>query len=272
MAAKAISKNPIENFFPILVLVSIGLSFFAGVLWERVSTIRNGGTTTGNQVAGDAANAAPPNSKLSEDQAKKVPAVSLYSEGGSSETISLTSGDVSQYANDHIRGSRDAKVFIVEYSDLQCPYCANFHDTAKQAVDEYGGDVAWIYRHFPLDSIHPKARPAALASECVAEQGGDDAFWSFIDAIFANQTTALDDMAGVVGQLGLDISAFNDCVKSEKYADRVEKQYQEGLDAGVTGTPGNFIVNKNGEVWTVPGAVPFANLKTAIDSALGSGS
>lgn len=271
MAAKISQKSPLENFFPVLVLVSIGLAFFAGVLWERVSTFRTGGTT-GTQVAGDTADTIPTNSKLSEAQADKVPAVSVYTEGESGDTTSLTEGTVGQYASDHIRGSKDAKVFMVEYSDLQCPYCANFHDTAKQAVDEYGGDVAWVYRHFPLDSIHPKARPAALASECVAEQGGDDAFWAFTDALFANQATALDDMAGVVGQLGLDVNTFNDCVASEKYADKVEKQYQEGLDAGVTGTPGNFIVNKKGEVWTVPGAVPFATLKSSIDEALGSAS
>lgn len=271
MAAKIQSKNPVENFFPVLVLVSIGLAFFAGVLWERVNVGRTGGTNSAaNQVAGDAAPAEPASGKLSDEQAQRVPAVSVYSEGNSDSAVELTQGDAGQYANDHIRGSLDAKVFIVEYSDLQCPYCANFHDTAAQALETYGDDIAWVYRHFPLDSIHPKARPAALASECVAELGGEDAFWAFTDAIFANQTTALNDMTSVVGQLGLDTAAFDSCVASEKYADKVEAQYQEGIDAGVTGTPGNFIVNTNGDVWTVPGAVPLSTLSPTIDEALQS--
>jgi protein-disulfide isomerase len=86
-------------------------------------------------------------------------------------------------AADHVRGSRSAQVFLIEYSDFQCSFCARFHPTAKQLVDEYQ-NVAWVYRHFPLDAIHPLARPTAEASECVAELGGNDAFWEFTDAIF----------------------------------------------------------------------------------------
>lgn len=87
---------------------------------------------------------------------------------------------------DHLRGDRDAELVMVEYSDFQCPFCQNFHATALQALSEYDGRVAWVYRHFPLDNIHPYARPAAEASECVAELGGDEAFWKFADEVFAN--------------------------------------------------------------------------------------
>ncbi len=78
---------------------------------------------------------------------------------------------------DHIRGNPDAPVTLVEYSDFECPFCKRFHPTVKRIVDEYGGRVRWVYRHFPLDEIHPvKARREAAAAECAAELGGNDAF------------------------------------------------------------------------------------------------
>lgn len=88
---------------------------------------------------------------------------------------------------DHIRGSVSAPVTIVEFSDLQCPFCGRFHPTLQKALQEYGDKVRWVYKHFPLDSIHAQARPAAEAAECIAEQKGDDGFWKFTDGVFKNQ-------------------------------------------------------------------------------------
>ena len=85
---------------------------------------------------------------------------------------------------DHILGSLDAPVKLVEYSDLQCPFCGRFHPTMQRVAKEYGDQVAWVYRHFPLESIHPNARPLANASECAANLGGNDSFWKFVDAVF----------------------------------------------------------------------------------------
>jgi protein-disulfide isomerase len=87
---------------------------------------------------------------------------------------------------DHIRGNQDASVKVVEYSDFGCPYCGQFHQTMKQVTDNYdSSEVAWVYRHFPIPQLHPQAPRIARASECVADQGGDDAFWTFADEIFA---------------------------------------------------------------------------------------
>jgi len=88
-------------------------------------------------------------------------------------------------SSDHVRGDRNADVLLIEYSDFQCPFCQRFHPTAQQALDE-NKEVALVYRHFPLDQLHPLARPAALASECVAEIGGDEAFWKFADEVFGS--------------------------------------------------------------------------------------
>lgn len=164
---------------------------------------------------------------------------------------------------DHIRGNPEAPITIIEFSDFQCPFCKKFHPTMKQVLENYPDQVRWVYRHFPLDSIHSEARPAAEASECAAEQGK---FWEFSDALFDNQEKLSQALYTELAQdLGFDMEQFNDCLSSRKYKDRVEANLQEGIKAGVKGTPGSFI---NGE--EIPGAVPYEYLKAAIEKALGN--
>ncbi|MBI4138256.1 MAG: DsbA family protein [Candidatus Wildermuthbacteria bacterium] len=170
-------------------------------------------------------------------------------------------------AEDHVRGNPKAPVTIVEFSDLQCPYCSLFHPTLQQALEVYGDQVRWVYKHFPLDSIHPEARSAAEASECVWEQKGDDGFWKFADSIFGNQEgMGSERFREVAREIGADIGQYDLCVSSRKYQAKVEANLQEGIEAGVQGTPGSFV---NGVL--VSGAVPFEGpkgLKEAIDSSL----
>lgn len=178
---------------------------------------------------------------------------------GSAGKVELNVG-----SDDHIRGNPSAPVTIVEFSDLQCPFCQRFHPTLQKALAEYGDQVRWVYKHFPLDAIHPNARPAAEASECVAEQKGNDGFWQFVDGVFENQSRIGPDLYRELAQnIGLNMAQFDDCVSSRKYKQKVEDQYQEGVAAGVRGTPGSFV---NGEA--VSGAVPYDTLKAAIDRAL----
>ena len=237
-----------ERFTPILLLATIVLAFFVGVLWTKVSNLEKGGVVN---TAGNAApQAAPaPNGKLTEEQAKKVPAVS---------------------DSDHIRGSRSADVVVIEYSDFECPFCERFHPTMKQVLEEYGDKIAWVYRHFPLTSIHSRALPAANTSECVASLAGNDAFWKFTDTIFGNQEKYLTD-AGL-SEAAVLASAkkvdFDSCYSTKKFESVVTNQQSAGEGAGITGTPGSFIMNKKGGVWLVSGAVPFESLKATIDEAL----
>jgi protein-disulfide isomerase len=164
---------------------------------------------------------------------------------------------------DHIRGNKDAKVTIVEWSDFQCPFCSRFHPSMVRAMREYEGKVRWVYRHFPLDSIHPQARPAAEASECAAEQGK---FWDFADKLIERQPELGPELyKSIAKRLNLNEAKFNDCVASGKYRQRVTDHEQAGLTVGVRGTPGSFV---NGI--EVPGAVPYEQLKSIIDQALGS--
>lgn len=243
-----------EKVAPILLVIVIALAFAVGVLWQKVSDLSKGSSVTGaNNTNTGAATAevpqGPVSGKLEPAQAEKLGKVS---------------------AKDHIQGSADASIILIEYSDFECPFCSNFHATAKRAKEEYGNKIAWVYRHFPLDSIHPKARPAANASECVAALAGKEAFWKFADEVFANQATALSDLSAVAIKLGVNKAAFESCLNEKRYENVVENDYQGGLSAGVTGTPGNFVVNSKGEVWLVPGAVPYDNLKSTIEEALGN--
>lgn len=248
--AKGDKDNLLERFMPILLLVSVVLAFAVGVLWQKVSVLENGGSANvvGNQEgAAQPSGDAPTQGKLSKDQADKIPEVT---------------------SDDHIRGSEKPQAYLIEYSDFQCPYCSQFHPTAQKVLDEYKDQVAWVYRHFPLDQLHPQARPAAKASECVAELGGEDAFWQFADTVFADQEGTLNDLSSVASGLGINVNDFNTCVSEDRYAGLVEEVYQKGLSAGVTGTPGNFIVNENGDAWFIPGALPYEAVKKLLDEAL----
>ena len=165
---------------------------------------------------------------------------------------------------EHTRGNLEAPVTIVEFSDFQCPFCSRFHPTVQQILEDYPEQVRWVYKHFPLDSIHSQARPAAEASECVFEQKGNEGFWQFADGLFDNQSRLGEDLYKELAQsLGVSINEFENCISSRKYKDHVEADYQEGIKAGVRGTPGSFV---NGE--SVSGAVPYETLKTAIEKAL----
>lgn len=175
---------------------------------------------------------------------------------------------------DHIRGNPDAPVTLIEYSDFECPFCKSFHPTAKRAVDESNGQVRWVYRHFPLDQIHPvKARKEAAASECAAELGGNDAFWKFADRFFeltpSNNRTDIDKvLPQIVREIGLDQSKFASCLASGRHDKRVEEDLQNAMATGGNGTPWSLVVSKSGKTYRLSGAQPYAAVKRLVDLAL----
>ncbi len=169
---------------------------------------------------------------------------------------------------DHIRGDADAEITLIEYSDFECPFCARFHPTMQRVVDEYAGKVRWIYRHFPLSSIHPNAQKAAEASECAAEQGK---FWEMADKMVAMQSSGLGiaQLKAYAKEVGVkDQKKFDSCLDSGKYADRVASDLQSGEAAGVQGTPGTFVLSPKGEPQMIPGALPYESVKAMIDVLL----
>jgi len=176
---------------------------------------------------------------------------------------------------DHILGNPKAKIAIVEYTDLECPFCKQFHETMQKVMDKYGpsGEVMWVLRNFPLQQLHPNAPKIAAASECVAELGGNTAYWNFINALFKQAPigtfTDMTKLASMAAGVGVPEATFNACVSSGKYNDKVQKEYNDALAAGGTGTPYSIIVvMKTGKTIAVSGSQPLANLEAAIDEAL----
>ncbi|MBI3335746.1 MAG: thioredoxin domain-containing protein [Candidatus Portnoybacteria bacterium] len=171
--------------------------------------------------------------------------------------------------DDHIRGDFNARLTLVEYSDLECPFCKRFHPTMQQVVKEYPGKVRWVYRHFPLTQIHPKSPKEAEASECAAEQGK---FWEYVDRLYevTPSNNGLDpaELPKIAAFVKLDAAKFSQCLSSGKYAKKVQADSQDAVSAGSQGTPNTILVDAKGEKTTISGAQPYENVKALIDSKL----
>lgn len=235
-----------------LVVLLVAASFLIGTLWTKVQTLEKSGAGGNAAVAGD-----------------------TTGRGGGTAPAALPSAlDVPPITDsDYLRGDRSAKLVLIEYSDLECPFCKRFHPTAAQIFDEYKGQVAWVYRHFPLEQLHPKAPKEAEAAECVGDLAGSEAFWKFVDNIFevtpANNGLDLAKLPEYAVAAGVDKAQFQTCLDSGRMAERVQAQYDGGARAGVTGTPGNILLNtETGETKLIAGAQPFSVFKSAIDEML----
>ena len=193
--------------------------------------------------------------------------------------------------NDHILGNPAAKIKIVEYSDPSCPFCKMFHNTMRQVMAVYGktGDVAWIYRHFPLDkpgtrpdgsALHPNAGHEAQAMECADALGGSDKFWAYTNRLYevtpsvtGNTPNGLDqkELYTIAQELKLDANEFKNCLDSGRFKSKVDSQYNDGLAAGITGTPMSYIILPGGKQVVVEGAQDFQTLKASIDAIIADG-
>jgi protein-disulfide isomerase len=137
-----------------------------------------------------------------------------------------------------VRGNPKAPVMIVEFSDYQCPYCRQVETTLKEVLAKYGEKVSLAYRDFPLTQIHPQAQMAAEASRCAGEQGK---FWEYHDQLYNSSNLDRPALADYARALKLDEKQFDSCLAGGKYRAQVERDLQEGTQAGVSGTPGFFI-------------------------------
>lgn len=186
--------------------------------------------------------------------------------------------------DDAVLGSANAPVTIVQFTDWQCPFCRRFEtDTFPQIKKNYidTGKVKFITRDFPLESLHPNAMPAALAAECVKEQGKDAAYYAYKELVTQEQNKrdsgsangpvtktisfTNDDLVAWATTLGYDIK---DCLENQKYSSEVQKDLADGQAAGVRGTPAFFVINKRGASPIISGAQPYGSFKAAIDKAL----
>lgn len=235
----------------LLVLFFFAGGFVVGSLWTENQVMKNGGAAAG----------APSGAQ------------------GVTQPTGPTGPTADQLANvqgvtdtDHIRGNKNAKIVLIEYSDYECPFCQRFHTTMNEIVAEYGDDVAWVFRHYPLP-FHQNAQKAAEAAECVASIAGNDKFWEFTDLYFettdgSGTGVAVEEMGALAGKVGVDAGAVQECIDSGEMAEIVSAQMDEGTSVGVTGTPGTFVVTKDGAQEIIPGALPTADVKAILDKYL----
>ncbi len=177
--------------------------------------------------------------------------------------------------DDNILGNPQADITIIEYSDIECPYCKIFYSTSKKIMDEYGkdGKVALVFRHFPLQG-HPDAKPKAAATECAREQGGNTKFWEYLDVLFTEEVS-LDKLPNIAEQLNLDKDEFIKCLENPATEKLVKEDFDDGVKAGVLGTatdPGGTpysIIVVDGKIKAqIKGAEPYENVKMRIDEIL----
>jgi protein-disulfide isomerase len=191
-------------------------------------------------------------------------------------------------SNDHILGNPNAPIKIVEYSDTSCPFCKMFHPVMKQIIDIYGptGKVAWVYRHFPLDKegtrpdggiLHKNAGNEAQAMECAGALGGNSKFWAYADRLYDVTPAVTGDTPNGLDQkqlpiiakyVGLDTVSFNECLTSGRFKSKIESQYLDGLNAGITGTPYSVIITPSGSKIPLEGMLPFTRMKSIIETLL----
>jgi protein-disulfide isomerase len=175
---------------------------------------------------------------------------------------------------DHIYGDPKAPVSLVEYSDFECPFCKRFHPTAKKLIEQNSGKVNLVYRHFPLEFHNPGAQKQAEATECASELGGSEAFWRYSDLIYQRTTSngkgfPIENLVPLAVEIGLDGKAFRSCLDSGRMAERVTEDYEDGVKAGISGTPGIVFLNhESGDVFATAGALPLSRLQAAVDRLL----
>jgi diadenylate cyclase len=164
---------------------------------------------------------------------------------------------------DHARGPKDAPVTLLKYGDYECPYCGEAHPVLKELQERVGQQVRFVFRHFPLDSAHPRARRAAQAAEAAASQGR---FWEMHDLLYERQgELGEEDLMGYAAELGLDLRRFEEDLANDHHAWRIEEDRLGGDRAGVRGTPTLFV---NGVRYT--GTLDLDRLLIAVEEATSS--
>lgn len=237
-----------------VILVGSTIGFFVLLFSDAGSTVANSKNVAGTSAAVTTNTNSTPSAGTTAPPSQQISIKPITSE-------------------DHVRGDLNtAEVVVVEFSDLECPFCKRFHPTMQQIVEEYDGQIAWVYRHFPLDSLHPKARKEAEATECANELGGNDGFWAYLDRLFeitpSNNGLEASQLPQIAEDVGLKRAEFESCLESGKYAQVVADDLTDAQTAGGSGTPYSVAITKDGQKIPISGAVPLAQVKSIIDPLL----
>jgi len=179
-------------------------------------------------------------------------------------------------STDHVFGNPAAKVIIVEYSDFDCPYCKTFSETMHQIIANEGadGDVAWVFREFPLIEIHPNALSHARAAECVARTSGTDAFWRFETVLYAHQPVDPSTYGALAKEAGVTGDAFAKCYAdaagpSSTVETHILRDRQNALDMGAQGTPYSILLVANKDPVVINGGYSYEEMRLVVSQALG---
>lgn len=143
---------------------------------------------------------------------------------------------------DHVQGNADAGLLIVEYGDYQCPYCGAAYPVLKELMKEFGAEIKFVFRNFPLSEMHQYAKAAAIAAEAAGLQGK---FWEMHDAIYENQQYLNElFLFELAEKLKLDIPKFKEDIQAAELEQKVDSDFESGVMSGVNGTP-SFFINGN---------------------------
>ena len=239
--------------FLVPLAIVIAGAFVAGAIWYSSAT----NAPTGNNQANAVANNAQPVT------------TGLTQQPSITNVTPIT-------AEDHVIGNPNAPVKIVEYSDIECPYCKVFHNTMNRIMDVYGkdGKVAWVYRHFPIQNLHSKAVAEAVATECVATLAGEDAFWRYLDNIFevtpSNNGLDLALLPGMAEDVGISRQQFDGCISNaDIYQNKISNSIQNAVLSGARGTPYSVILSSDGTPKSaIDGAETFEMVQAKIEAIL----
>lgn len=197
--------------------------------------------------------------------------------GKSTQPVSIFAG-APITEKDFAIGDTKSDVIVLEYSDTECPYCARLHPAMTQIQSEYKDKVSFVYRYFPLTQIHPNAFAEAQAIECVGKQLGAVKRREYIDQMFQykitnnSMTLPKNGKEDLAKNFGVNMTTFNSCVAGEESKAIVTQSIQDGVTAGVTGTPATFILKRDGDKYEVfaliEGAREYEYFKAALDAAL----
>ena len=249
--SKGLFKNQSKLTFLLGIFIGIAVvSTFA--FFFTLVVLLNDGEESGNVASADGAVAG-----QADVDPGPIPADGAAPQAQANIELIVTIDD-----NTPIRGNKDAKVTLIEFSDFECPYSSRHEETMKRIVEEFPDDVRLVYKHFPL-SFHNNAQKAAEASECAGEQGK---FWEMHDKLYeaaSNKELSVEKYKELAKDLGLNTGQFDSCLDDGTYASKVQSDMQVGVAAGVEGTPGTFI---NGTL--ISGAVPYDSFVTVIQGEL----
>lgn len=203
-------------------------------------------------------------SAVAAESANTTTAVSNVNTAPTVDDAPTVAGKVDLASLRNVRGSGDYT--IVEYSDIDCPFCKRFHPTMQQIMTDYDGKIRWVYKHLPLTSLHPNAMQKALASECAADQGK---FWEYLDPMITNEPVDTAEITSVADDIGLDRTKFDNCVTNQQFKDRISEDSNEAQSLGGRGTPYGVIIDKDGNIVdTIEGALPYDSVKQTLDAIL----